>query len=52
MKSWWVAGVRVDESNTRLIALGTGPHTVRFFGRQPGARIERFTLVPAQAAGR
>ena len=30
MKSWWVAGVRVDESNTRLIALGTGAHAVRF----------------------
>jgi len=30
MKSWWVADVRVDESNTRLIALGTGAHAVRF----------------------
>lgn len=26
--------------------LGAGEHTVRFFGRQPGARINRFVLTP------
>jgi hypothetical protein len=48
--------VLVDESNTRSISpagavlhLGAGPHTVRFFGRQPGARIERFVLGPPLA---
>jgi hypothetical protein len=40
----------MDESNTRSISadsilyLGAGPHTVRFFGRQPDARIERFEV--------
>jgi hypothetical protein len=29
-----------------LLALGSGAHTVRFFGRQPGARVRRFVLVP------
>jgi hypothetical protein len=29
-----------------LLALGAGEHTVRFFGRQPGARVRRFVLAP------
>jgi hypothetical protein len=28
------------------LALGPGEHTVRFFGRQPGARIRRFVIAP------
>ena len=49
-------GILVDESNTRslsqsgsVLQVGAGPHTVRFFGRQAGARVESFVLAPPAA---
>lgn len=31
-----------------VLRLGAGRHTIRFFGRQPGSRIERFILTPVK----
>ena len=41
LKTW------AEQKVGAVFELGAGPHTVRFFGRSGGVRIDRFVLAPA-----